>query len=274
MVTEAKNQAVVFKTGAIYRAVPRDGEEVKVEFDAAQQEKVNQLIREAQGRAAKEVRTELETAKAQVTTLQTELTEAKTRAASGTPAERKEGAQDVIALQAQIDEMRTAAATSTRELERLKEVSRNKDNDINNAKGETREVRKQVAMQEAASKIGFVDAMDAIALSRDVVKWSDDRGRFVVIGEGGAERMNGALDPMTLDEFFSEMATKKPHLVRSDMRGGTGSTESKGSPSFGKIPLEKLFGAKSDARLANNLAMSNPAEYKKQRVAAKEAGLI
>ena len=49
----------------------------KVTFDEAQQQKIDLLIREAQGRAASTVRTELHAAQARLTTLQDELQAAK-----------------------------------------------------------------------------------------------------------------------------------------------------------------------------------------------------
>src|ERR1044072_5269963 len=97
-----------------------NNDQQKATFDEAQQAKVNYLIREAQGREARELRSELETTKATLTALQSDLNSAKTDLSKAkTPAAKKEAAADVEALQNQINEMKSAGANTQQEVDRL-----------------------------------------------------------------------------------------------------------------------------------------------------------
>lgn len=252
--------------------------DTKVTFDEKQQERINELIREAQGRAAKEVRTELDTIKSAHETLQSELNAAKTELSKAkTPGEKKEAKGDIEALQNQIDEMKRARENTVHELENLKRLSVQKDNEIKGAKDRETNFRKQVALTKAAEKVNPFSVDQIVKLSGDAVVWSDQRQSFVVTDPNtGQERMNSGYEPMSLDEYFTEVAAKNPNLVRSTAKTGTGSTESTryDVSNSGKYTLEQLFGPKSNAALVNRLSFDDPAEYKRMRNMAIDNGMV
>jgi hypothetical protein len=284
MVTETKTQAT-FKTQLLSVNAPHDGEgegegegsggPKKITFTPEQQEKVNELIRQKQGQAAAELRQELETTKTTLRTLQSELETAKAAAKSGTPTQRADAADDAKALQAQIDEMRRAGEGTKSELERLKKYASDKDKEVSEAKNEALNIRKRVAIQNAANKLNFVDLEDVLALTERNIKWDTDKGKWSVLGEGGTERYNSAIEPMSLDEYYAELASKKPWLVRGDVKGGTGSAEAgRSNLGAGKYAVEQVFGKNADAAIANKLAREDIKEYRRLKDVARAAKLI
>jgi hypothetical protein len=278
MVTETKTQAI-FKTQLLSVNPPHDGEGEqkpgKVTFDEAQQRRVDELIRDAMSRAGREARQELETTKSTLQSLQAELDAAKANTKSGTPSQRAEAGKDVEALQAQIDEMRRAGETTKSENERLRKLAADKEKEVTDARSEALNVRKRVAIQNAANKLNFVDLEDVIALSERNVQWDADKGKWKVLGEGGSERYNSAIEPMSLDEYYAELASKKPWMVRGDVKSGSGSAEAgRSNLGGGKYAVEQIFGPKSDPILANKLAKEDIKEYRRLREVARTARLI
>jgi hypothetical protein len=254
-----------------------DKQNQKVTFTTEQQARIDELIREAMGRAGRETRTELESTRTQLQTLQAELNTAKDALKTAkTSTQKADAAGDIAALHSQIAEMKSAGLSTQQEVERLRKVAADKDKEIETAKQSALNVRKNVAMREAADRCKFVDTSDVVEMTDKFVRWEPTRNAFVVINESGQERFNAAYEPMTLEEFYVEYAAKKPHMVRGDARGGTGSAESqKSSLSGDGIPtLEQLFGPKANAAKANKLAMENIKEYRRLKELARSAGLI
>lgn len=250
----------------------------KVTFTPEQQERVNELIRDAMGRAGRDARQEAEQVKArlqeiegQFTTLRTEYEAIKT----AKPAKTKEGEDEVAVLRAQIDEIKTAGASREQELNTLREQLKAREKAASEARNEAVQVRKSVAIRDAANKVGFFDLEEVAQLTDKYIRFDEATGRFKVINDDGVDRHNAAFEPMSLEEFYQEYASKKPHLVRTDLRGGVGSTESQRAiSSDGKYAIEQLFGPKADAAKANKLALENKQEYRRLKELARKAGLI
>jgi hypothetical protein len=77
---------------------------------------------------------------------------------------------------------------------------------------------------------------------------------------------------MSLSELAAETAAARPYLVRSTLRGGSGSVE---RTSFEPdLKLEKFFGKTSDSKAANQLSLRDPKRYRALREQAKAKGLI
>ena len=238
--------------------------EGKVTFTPEQQERVNELIKEAMGRAGKEareeaarLRTEHGSMKSELEKLQEELK----KAAAG-------GATDAE-LKAEVERIKTLHAD---EKLRLQSQVENQSKEAKQFKDKFDDLRKKVAIQAAAAKHNFVDVNVVMKLTEDAVQWDNERGAFVVM-EGGVARMNSSFEPMGLEEYYAEYASKSPYLVRSDARSGNGSSESNAN-NGNKPKLTDLFGPTSSGKLANDLAQSNPAEYRRLREQARQQGLI
>jgi hypothetical protein len=260
MATEAKTQAEVV-------------EETKVVFDERQQARVDELIREAQGRAAKELRQQNEQLKRD---METRLAEMQAKLESKPRSQHtKSDTDDVEALRAQMEEMKTVSTNAREELERHRKLLADKDNEVKKVLDEALNVRKNSAIQNAAQKVNFLDLDDVIRLTADFVRFDESRGRFVVVNDQGVERMNASYEPMTLEEFYTEYSKKKPHLVKGDFKGGAGSKPNESAAVPGTAyRLEDLFGSKSDPAKANELAMRDINEYRRLRVLAQKQRLI
>lgn len=250
--------------------------EEKVTFTVEQQARVDQIVREAMGRAGGEVRADLTRVTSEKAALEAELATAKAAAkAATTPSEKKEAKADVEALQNQLLEYKNAQATNQAELERIRKQIADKDAEIGRVKNDAVEIKKQVAMQIAAGKANFIEVGQATELTSKFVKFDETRNQFVVHSENGAERLNSSYEPMTLEEFYKEFADKNPHLVRGDAKGGAGSTQAQRPGSVaGKYEMSQIFGPKSNGALANKLAKENLPEYRRLKAQAIEAGIL
>jgi hypothetical protein len=211
----------------------------KITFSPEQQLKVDELIRESMGRAGSDARATAARLQAEMTVLQTELATLKGD---------KSGLESSLTL---------------------------KEKEAKAAREETISVKKQNVIQEAGAKFNFYNPAQLAKLTSDEIKW--DGTKFVVLGEDGSPRLGlDGSTPLSVDEFFREFATKNPHLVKGEVKPGIGSRENQlPHPTIGeKEKLAKLFGRGSDGKAANDLALSDPNEYKRQRHVARRLGLI
>jgi hypothetical protein len=255
--------------------MPEPNEEVKVTFTPEQQAKLDQIVQDRMAAARQE-------AAAEATAARKEAKEAKDRADASDAALAVAKAShtggnttDVEALQATIKEMKAAGESTQAEQKRLEKLIQVKDKEVETARSQATQVKKQIAMRDVASSAGFVDVSDVLELTDKFVKWDDTKGRFIVLNDAGTERLNASYEAMSLAEYYAEYAAKKPHLVRSDVRGGAGSGGSQRTEvGAGKYKVEDVFGAKSDSRKASELFKKDPAEYRHMKLAAKEMGLI
>jgi hypothetical protein len=250
----------------------------EVVFDEKQQAKVDELIRKAQGKAASELRRENETFKTQLSTVQSDLESAKAELARAkTPTDKKEAQGDISALQAQIDEMKRVHQNTQDEAKRWRDEAETRAKAITQKDNEITNIRKDVAITSAASKLPFVNVDVVKKLTESEIAWSDDYKQFVAVNDNGQVRLDATLEkPLSLDAFFNDFAAKNKYLVRGDVMSGTNATESMRSTltKNGKYEVAQIFGPKSDARLANDLAKSDPQEYKRLKVVARQAGLV
>lgn len=255
--------------------------EGKVTFTDAQQAKVQELIDSAVGRTGAKYKEQVQTLQTQVQELNTNLSQATEKlnkfSTSNNNNDKSGDAKEKVAeLEAKLQEFQSVGARHKEEVTRLTTQVTEFKKRAEEANSATVTLRKSVAIQQAAAGVGFVD-LDAVrTLTENSVVLDKESGQFVVLNENGQPRLNSAMERMTLKEFYSDYAAAKPYLVRSDAKTGAGSTESSRSDvsTNGKYTVEQIFGAKSDARLANDLAKSDKKEYHRLRKIAIEQGLI
>lgn len=268
--TEPTNQALylatLFAEDAVIDPPTTDNTDPEVvTFDTKQQEKVNQLIKDAQGRAAKDIRAKLTAAEAEVTRLKGSSATQHTDPDTGKEPDANKD-----------NEFRRIAEQRARELDAAKKEVEQARREADKARKAAINTEKRFVLTSAASKQDFVDVSDVISLTSDAVVWDEDQSKFIVVNENGEPRLNSAFAPMSVDEYYADYASKKAHLVKSGARGGAGSsTSNRSSTANGKrYELDKLFGKDSDAGVVNRLWKENPAEYKRLRAQAVEAGLV
>lgn len=237
----------------------------RVTFTPEQQARVDEIIRDAMGRAGREARTHAEQATQRLKALEAELTATKQRLESTqTPTGKSDAKGDADALKAQIDEMKAASQTAKAELEAS-------EHEIQSLRAEALNTKRDAALHAALSKHAFFNAEMVAEVLRDDVQVED--GRVIVKGKNGP-RLNHRLEPMTLDELCAEFAAKNPYMVRGELRGGIGSSEAQKSALGDGPKLEELFGRNSNAELANRLAQKNIAEYRRLKAQAQAKGLL
>lgn len=252
------------------QALNDDGTPKKVTFDEAQQEKINELIRDAQGRAAKELREEALNAKKEAAELKARLEALEAEKATQADKPKKDADADLRAEMDRVKQVHRDEIASARKLAEAKEREAVQASDALTS------MKKQIAIQSAASKVNFVDINVVTTLTKDQVKFDTELGRFTVLNDNGSVRMNASFEPTTLDEFYQEFAATYSYLVRGEVKPGAGSAEStKGGGPYGNThTVEEIFGPKSDSKAANTLALRNPKEYQRLKAVAREKGLV
>lgn len=249
----------------------------KVTFDADQQAKIQQIVDGAVARVARDKDTQITELTSTLNNIKTELASAKEALDKAkTPNQKKEAKEEIEGLQAQLAEVKNVVQQAKDDAERLKREALERTDDAKRARQEVIDYRKQVAISNAATKIGFFDPEDvATGTISQNINWDSAKNSFVV-SENGRERLNSAMEPMSIEEYLTEVASKKPYLVRSNQKGGFGSSESSrvDVTTNGRYQLTDIFGPKSDSKKASELMKRDPAEYKRMRVMAKGQGLI
>jgi hypothetical protein len=172
--------------------------------------------------------------------------------------------------------MKSAGRSTLSEVEHWKKESQTAAEATKAAQAQALEIRKEHAISSAAQRVGFIDLDDVVALTGRLIKYDEELKKFVAITDNGQTRMNAAYEPMSLDEFFSDYAAKKRHLVRTDVLFGSGATESSrsGIASSGKYVIADIFGPKSNGAKAMALFKENPAEYKRLKEEARKQRLV
>jgi len=220
----------------------------KVVFDAAQQKKVDELIRESMGRAGNEARATAARLETEMITLRSELAAAKETAKA--EAEGRAGLESSLTV---------------------------REKEAKAARAETIAVRKQNAIQAAATEHNFFNPQIVAKLTEDKIQWSSDKQKFVVLGDDGSERLGLDGNPLTVSAFLKEFGNSNSFLVRGDVKTGIGSREAQQPPhrTLGdKERLMQYFGKGSDAQKSNALGVQNPQLYKQYKREAKSLGII
>ena len=208
----------------------------KVTFDLAQQQKIDSLIKDAQSRAAKGLRGELNQAL-------TRIRELEARAGVLTD---DDGAK-MLATELATARAENAVLKSEQEKEKLSD-----------------------ALRTAAGN-AFVDTNLAVQIMRSQVRLID--GKVVVLDQDGNPRMNAHFEPMTPQELAVDLANTKPFLARGEVRGGTGSFERNSAPTTSQTELERFYGAKPDVAGLNRLAIRDPRRFRELKRLATEKGM-
>jgi hypothetical protein len=221
---------------------------VKVSFDEAQQQKIDLLIREAQGRAASAVRAELHTTQTKLTTL---LAESEVlRAENATLKEGRGALESNLSV---------------------------KEKEAKSARAETIAVKKQNAIQAAATEHNFFNPQVVSKLTEDKIKWDAGKEKFIVLGDDGSERLGADGNSLSVSAFLKEFGTSNPYLVRGDVKTGVGSGEAQQPPhrTLGqKEKLAQYFGKGSSSQKANALALESPNLYRQYKREARALGII
>lgn len=248
-------------------------DQAKTQFTPEQQALVDSIVKNAMGRAGKEAKELAEAASKRAADLEKQLEDLTTQLSSKSSSNSSKDLSDVDSLKAQIEEMQNANKTLQQQFEAVRRQKEDTEKTLDKTKNEKLEVQKRQFIKEAIAEHGFIDSDEVLALTDRYFKF--DGNTVEVVTEQGTPRLNTMYNPMSLKDFFVEYAAKKPHLVKSTHRSGTGASASGiSSEMTGSFSPEKIFGKKSDAKSAQALKVKNPAEYARLKEIARSQGLI
>lgn len=174
---------------------------------------------------------------------------------------RKQAESEKEAREKAEQDLREAREQVNSTSEKLRSAEADRDSEI------TRRLaaEKSRFIAEACHDHHFVDVNTVVSLTESQIEWDESKQSFRVVGSDASTA-----------EFFADFAQKRPYMVRSDVRTGPGSHDSSRSslPITNGYKVEQIFGKGSNARLANELAKKNPAEYARLKAEAKARRLI
>lgn len=221
--TEAEIKAVAEKAAAdkvIKDAA--DAEAAKVVFSDAQQKKLNDVIDARLGKVKGKHAEELSARDEEIVALKAQLEEA-SKAFDKDDPEGKKRYKELI----DAEKAKTSKADEKAKLNETKAKA---------AEARELNLRKETAMSRAMQKAAkFVDTSDVMDLTSKNIVWNDELERFVVLGPDKKIKQNSTLDPMTLEEYFTDFAQKRPYLVNGDIVAGAGSHEAGGNAAIGTV---------------------------------------
>jgi len=218
-------------------------EKGKVAFTAAENAKIDAIVREAMGRAGNDAR-----AKAAQLEKDNEQLRLENELLKGTPQERE-------SLQKEVEEKKAELAKT---------------------QAETLQMKKENHIREVAAKVGFIDADQVLKLTGDSIEWNEQNKVWAVADKSGA--LYGTDDnPLSVTDYLESYGKQHPNLVRGEVKSGTGAT---GSRNFNANPqsniqrLKSLFGKGSNSALANKMAINSPQEYRQLKAEAQKLRII
>jgi hypothetical protein len=205
------------------------------QFSTEQQDFINKIINDRFGKVSSKHEAEKSALEAKVNELTTKLTEA-TKVVDPDLDGKGKNDKDKEQFKQLLDTEKTKAKNA--ELNAANAVA-----DAKKAQEEVLRVRKEVAISRSATKQNFHELEVVSKMIWDNIEWNDEIKGFVII-ENGSIKQNSSLQPMSLDEYLLDFASKRPYLVNGDVKSGTGATEnSKGGTAA-------LVRSKADLRTA------------------------
>jgi hypothetical protein len=233
-----------------------------VTFTAEQQAKIDEIVKKAMGRAGKDAREQLDIERAEKSRLNADLQATKEALANATNTDER-------------DKLREQIQSISQELESEKQSRRDSEN---------REIsyRRSALIAQACLDHDLIDAEIVTGLVENNIMWNPDRKSFDVVTAPREISDDDDSDDdvpreTSIAEFFADFAHKKPYLVRSHIRTGSGSGDSSrsGLPTGRQVyKVEDIFGKGSSSQLANRLAQKDPAEYRRMKAEARTKKLI
>jgi hypothetical protein len=230
-----------------------------VTFTPEQQAKIDEIVKKAMGRAGKDAREQLDIERAEKSRLTGELQTAQTALANSVNSTER-------------DELKQQIQTISQELQSEKQSRLDSEN---------REIsyRRSALIAQMCVDNDLIDCETVSALTENNLVWNADKKSFDVVDNsiGVDTDDDGIPQEVSLAAFFSNFATKRPYLVKSDARTGSGSGDSSrsGLPTGRQQhKVEDIFGKGSSSKLANDLARTNPQEYRRLKTEARSKRII
>ena len=178
----------------------------------------------------------------------------------------REAREEAATLREQIEAM---TANPDKRVADLEAELRNRDSKIAALSIASEAIQAARTVERAALRAGLLNPDDVGTLLAKHVKIVD--GKANVVTAQGVTRYNRYMQPMTVDEMINEFTSTKPYYLPGQ---GDGSSERTQSARTWQVPLDKVFGRRSEAKTAAKLMREHPQEYARMKIAAREEGLI
>ena len=248
-------------------------------YTPEQQADINRIIADRvarEKRAAAALKAEKDALQAQVDSLNSKV-EDLTRTAPTTPptSGKQKDEHELNELTGKVNQLSELVRNKDSEIERAKRLAQENAAAAEKARKDIIEVRKQTAIANAASKANFVNVEVVEAITSKNIKFDEEKNQFVVLNEQGEERIGSDMRPLTLNDYYKEVASNMPYLVKAGFVPGANSSSQRNDVSQdGKVSITDIFGPKSNGAKATKLMKDNPAEYHRLRVVAESQGLV
>lgn len=249
----------------------------RVVFNDEQKAQVNKLMKARLAREKEAFDSEKATLTETVNQLRTQVDELTRKSqADKSPSEKRASKDELEQLQGQIKQMEEVHKQKVDEFERFKLQAGKLADEKKEAEARVVNIQKEVAITNACRECEFVDPNLILKVTKDLVVWDDSSKRYQVLDDDGNVKLNSAMEPQSLKEFYKEYAANHPFLVTGSVKSGTGSSESKNSSiaSSKTITPEQIFGKGSNSALAAKVMKESPARYHALKKQAQDAGLI
>lgn len=183
-----------------------------VTFDEAQKNRIKEIVAERVGETHAKNRKEFEEAmKKQHDEFEAKFTELASRKPDGTGDGDKEA------------EFKRVLADQKKALKDREEQLHVKAKEVEERDRMLAQVKKDVALRNAASKLNFANVDMVLKLTGDSVSLDADSGQYIVRNEDGHIIQGDDMRNIKLEDYFAKFAEANPYLVKSDARGGAGS---------------------------------------------------
>lgn len=238
----------------------------KVTYTPEQQAHIDNLIKEAQGRAAKELQTKYKD-------LETKFTETQEQLKTFSSQDKTKDSPSSKDLEEALRVNKTLQA----DLENFKKEILQKEDALKASDQEKASLRRKFAMRQAASHIPF-HKFELVEMMTEKYVREDENGNFFIVKEDGVTpHRNSRMENMSLPEYYEEFAGKEKWSVKSEYVPGAGSSESAQGSGKSKLKAEELWGkdaAKNAGTLEQNLKRENPAEHARLVEEGRAKGLL
>jgi hypothetical protein len=209
----------------------------KVVFTDEQQVKLQELIDGAYAKGASQVEKKLTKAEQTIADLQKEI-----EALKAAPKADDKGGKDGKAkdkdgqtppgadddsdgrtrlgrLQAQFDELRNNFDVMKKERDTLK-------GEIDGARARDRRTNFERTFEDTAKDFNFFKTSTVLREVEDVLQHEDDGSITVLNPKTKQPRLNTEMQPFALKDLLAEYASQNPHMVKTEVAGGSGAQES------------------------------------------------
>jgi hypothetical protein len=223
-----------------------------VTFTKEQKDHINETFRERYKEIQTKARQELEAERAKweadfEAKLEAKLAEKKTPKKDKSEGDKAEGDDE----NPQLAEYQRVAREARRQADEREKALVASKNDIAQRDAEILQMRKESEISKATAGLDFVNMKAVLAMTASSIEFDADSRKFIVKNDSGEIMQGDDFKPITLKEFFVRFADENPYLVKSNARGGAGSTPANGvigTGEFAHIKTRADFGKDNKLR--------------------------